>query len=113
MVNADRQWLNRALANLLQNSLDALGDGPGQIRFVVGEADGRITFEIEDSGGGVSPSQLQDLFAPHFSTTAAGSGLGLALVHQVVTRCQGKVEAENGRHGLRIRIELPSARSES
>ena len=113
VVNADRQWLNRALANLLQNSLDALGDGPGQIRFVVGEADGRITFEIEDSGGGVSPSQLQDLFAPHFSTTAAGSGLGLALVHQVVTRCQGKVEAENGRHGLRIRIELPSARSES
>jgi len=112
VVTADRQWLNRALANLLQNSLAALGDGPGYIRFVVRESDGRITLVIEDSGGGVPPDQLQDLFSPHFSTTAAGSGLGLALVHHVVTRCQGRVEAENGRLGLRIRIELPSARDE-
>ncbi len=112
LVTADRQWLNRALANLLQNSLDALGDGPGEIRFVVSVAGERSVFEIEDSGGGVQPDQLQDLFSPHFSTTAAGSGLGLALVHQVVTRCQGKVEAANGRLGLRIRIELPLARNE-
>jgi len=112
VVTADRQWLNRALANLLQNSLDALGDGPGDIRFVVTEGGGRVVLEIEDSGGGVPPDQLQDLFSPHFSTTAAGSGLGLALVHQVVTRCQGRVEAENGRLGLRIRIELPAARNE-
>jgi len=112
VVTADRQWLNRALANLLQNSLAALGDGPGDIRFMVREGDGKINLEIEDSGGGVPPDQLQDLFSPHFSTTASGSGLGLALVHHVVTRCQGRVEAENGRLGLLIRIELPSARDE-
>jgi len=108
-VMADRQWLNRALANLLQNSLDALGDGPGEIRLTVTAGDDRAVLEIEDSGGGVPPGQLQDLFSPHFSTTASGSGLGLALVHQVVTRCQGTVEAENGYRGLRIRIELPLA----
>jgi two-component system nitrogen regulation sensor histidine kinase NtrY len=108
-VIADRQWLHRALANLLQNSLDALGDGPGEIRLGVTEDRGRAVLEIEDSGGGVPQNQLQDLFSPHFSTTASGSGLGLALVHQVVTRCHGRVEAENGRLGLRIRIELPLA----
>jgi len=109
MVMADRQWLKRALANLMQNSLDALDDGPGNIRLTVTQGEGRATLEIEDSGPGVPPDQLQDLFSPHFSTTASGSGLGLALVHQVVTRCQGRVEAENGRLGLRIRIELPLA----
>jgi signal transduction histidine kinase len=108
-VMADRQWLQRALANLLQNSLDVLGDGPGEIRLKVAAADGLAVLEIEDSGGGVQPGQLQELFSPHFSTTAAGSGLGLALVHQVVTRCQGTVKAENGAQGLRIRIELPLA----
>jgi len=109
VVMADRQWLQRAFANLLQNSLEALGDGPGRIRFAVTETDGRAVLEVEDSGGGVPSDQLQDLFSPHFSTTASGSGLGLALVHQVVTRCQGSVEAENGSLGLRIRIELPLA----
>ncbi len=109
LVMADRPWLTRALANLVQNSLDVLGDGPGEIDLCVAERGDRVVLTIEDSGGGVRTDQLPDLFSPHFSTTASGSGLGLALVHQVVTRCQGTVEAENGDHGLRIRIELPSA----
>jgi signal transduction histidine kinase len=68
-----------------------------------------VVCEIEDTGGGVPRDQLKDLFSPHFSTTASGSGLGLALVHDVVARCQGRVEAENGARGLRIRLELPAA----
>jgi signal transduction histidine kinase len=108
-VMADRQWLKRALANLLQNSLDALAGGPGEILLTVTAGGGQGVMEIEDSGGGVPSGQLQDLFSPHFSTTASGSGLGLALVRQVVTRCHGRVEAENGARGLRIRIELPLA----
>lgn len=108
-VMADRPWLTRAIANLVQNSLDVLGDGPGEIELNVAERGSQVVLTIEDSGGGVRSDQLPDLFSPHFSTTASGSGLGLALVHQVVTRCQGTVEAENGDCGLRIRIELPSA----
>ena len=108
MVMGDRQWLRRAVANLVQNSLDVLGDGAGEIRLSVTVETGRVVLEIEDSGGGVPPGQLSELFSPHFSTTASGSGLGLALVHQVVTRCQGRVEASNRARGLGIRIELPS-----
>jgi signal transduction histidine kinase len=66
-----------------------------------------VVLEVEDSGGGVPDDRLTDLFAPHFSTTNAGSGLGLALVHQVVTRCQGRVRAERGERGLRVRLEFP------
>ncbi|HSL17224.1 MAG TPA: ATP-binding protein [Methylomirabilota bacterium] len=108
VVTGDRQWLRRAVANLVQNSLDALGEGPGEIRLEV-TADGElVVLEVEDSGGGVPAEQLPDLFSPHFSTTASGSGLGLALVAQVVARCQGRVEAVNGARGLRVRLELPS-----
>ena len=38
-----------------------------------------------------------------------GADFNETLVHQVVTRCQGTVKAENGSRGLRIRIELPLA----
>jgi len=97
------------LTNLFQNSLDALGDGPGEISIVVDRVGDRVVVEIEDSGGGVPAEQLGDLFSPHFSTTASGSGLGLALVQQVVARCQGEVAAENAERGLRVTIDLPAA----
>jgi signal transduction histidine kinase len=107
VVTADRQWLMRALSNLVQNSIDAVGDDEGEIRLAVRVVERSVEIEIGDTGGGVPEEQLQDLFSPHFSTTASGSGLGLALVHQVVTRCQGRVEATNGDRGLIVRIVLP------
>ena len=109
MVTADRSWMVRAIANLVQNSLDVLDDGPGEIVLTVDVGAERVELVVEDSGGGVPPDQLPELFSPHFSTTASGSGLGLALVHQVVTRCQGTVRAENGARGLRITLDLPLA----
>jgi nitrogen fixation/metabolism regulation signal transduction histidine kinase len=106
-VTGDRQWLRRAVANLLQNSLDALGDSPGTIVLRLDSEDERVTLEVEDTGGGVRDSRLPDLFSPHFSSTTSGTGLGLALVQQVVVRCHGSVSAVNSEHGLRVRLEFP------
>jgi signal transduction histidine kinase len=108
-IRADRQWLQRALGNLLKNSVDAIGDGGGEVRVRVRRAGEVVTLEVEDTAGGLPDRQLQDLFSPHFSTTTAGSGLGLALVNQVVARCHGRVTAANGRRGLIVRLELPAA----
>jgi signal transduction histidine kinase len=110
-VSGDRQWLRRALANLLQNSLDALAGQPGTIVLRLRSEGERVVLEVEDSGGGVPEARMPDLFTPHFSTTTAGSGLGLALVNQVVTRCHGSVSAANGEHGLKVRLEFPTSRS--
>ncbi|MDX2438058.1 MAG: ATP-binding protein [Acidobacteriota bacterium] len=106
-IRGDRHWLHRAVSNLVQNSIDALADEAGTITLrLFGESE-RVVLEVEDSGGGVPDARLPDLFSPHFSTTTAGSGLGLALVHQVVTRCHGRVEAANGTRGLIVRLEFP------
>ncbi len=110
-VSGDRQWLRRALANLVQNSIEALAGGPGEIVVRLAEDGGQVALEVEDTGGGVPEDRLPDLFSPQFSTTTAGSGLGLALVRQVVTRCHGRVTARNGHRGLVVRIELPAASS--
>ncbi len=109
VVVGDRQWLQRALGNLVRNSVDALAGEPGEIAVRIRVEGELIVLEVEDTGGGVPESQLGELFGPHFSTTSAGSGLGLALVHQVVARCQGMVRADNGSRGLVVRAELPRA----
>jgi signal transduction histidine kinase len=110
-VRGDRQWLRRAVANLLQNSLDALGDSPGTVMIRL-EVDGdRVVLEVEDTGGGVPDERLPDLFSPHFSSTTAGSGLGLALVQRVVLRCHGSVSATNAAEGLKVKLEFPTLSS--
>jgi signal transduction histidine kinase len=109
VVRGDRQWLQRALGNLVKNSIDALGDSDGEVALRVERIEDRVAIEVEDTAGGMPEDKLQDLFSPHFSTTTAGSGLGLALVHQVVSRCQGSISAFNGDRGLVVRIELPAA----
>jgi two-component system nitrogen regulation sensor histidine kinase NtrY len=109
-VNADRQWLRRAVVNLVRNSLDAISDGPGHIRLSVRGESGTAVVEVADSGGGVPDEQLEDLFEPHFSTTSGGSGLGLALVRHIVARCHGRVTATNGDEGLVVRLEMPLLR---
>jgi signal transduction histidine kinase len=111
-VHGDRQWLQRAIGNLLKNSVDAIGDGGGQIWIRITCGAEEMTLEVEDSAGGIQEDKLQELFSPHFSTTTAGSGLGLALVHQVVARCQGRVSAVNGDHGLVVTVEFPIAEGE-
>jgi signal transduction histidine kinase len=109
LVRGDRQWLRRAFDNLLKNSIDALAGERGEIRVSVDRSDGLAVLEVEDTAGGITESMLLELFSPHFSTTSSGSGLGLALVHQVVTRCHGRVAAANGSRGLVVRLEFPLA----
>jgi signal transduction histidine kinase len=96
------------VSNLVRNSVDAFDGEAGEISIRVFAAKETVVLEIEDSGGGVPDDQLPMLFSPHFSTTSAGSGLGLALVEQVVSRCQGRVEAANGQRGLKVRLEFPA-----
>jgi signal transduction histidine kinase len=110
-IRGDKQWLRRAVANLLQNSLDALGDNAGKVMIRLDSDRNRVVLEVEDTGGGVPEDRVPDLFSPHFSSTTSGSGLGLALVQQVVLRCHGSVSAFNAENGLVVRLEFPTASS--
>ena len=109
-VVGDRHWLRRALDNLIKNSVDALGDEGGGIVVSLRRRETAVELAVEDTAGGVPESQLKDLFSPRFSTTTAGSGLGLALVGQIVDRFEGEVAASNGTRGLLVQMRLPGVR---
>jgi signal transduction histidine kinase len=83
-VEADEQLLRQALFNLLLNAIQAVGEN-GQIQFVARRENASdAILEIRDDGPGVPPEQRQEIFKPYFTTHQKGTGLGLAVVQQIV-----------------------------
>lgn len=84
MIEADEQLLRQSLFNLLLNAIQAVGPG-GHIQFAARrESASEAVFEIRDDGPGVPPEQRQEIFKPYFTTHQKGTGLGLAVVQQIV-----------------------------
>ena len=123
-VLADASQLHHLLMNLCQNALDAMGQKGGVLtidRREVSDHDphpqpasqppGRhLCLEISDTGEGIAPEVIDRIFDPFFTTRAVGqgTGLGLAVVHGIVTSHQGSiaVESQVGR-GTVFRVYLP------
>jgi signal transduction histidine kinase len=83
-IEADEQLLRQALFNLLLNAIQAVGPN-GQIQFAAHRnGASEAVLEIRDNGPGVPPEQRQEIFKPYFTTHQKGTGLGLAVVQQIV-----------------------------
>jgi len=83
-VEADEQLLRQVLFNLLINAIQAVGQN-GKIMVVVQRAGpGEAVLDVRDDGPGVSPETRQEIFKPYFTTHQKGTGLGLAVVQQIV-----------------------------
>ena len=83
-IEADEQLLRQVLFNLLINAIQAVSEG-GQIKIEVHRASAtEALLEIRDDGHGVPPENRQEIFKPYFTTHQKGTGLGLAVVSQIV-----------------------------
>jgi signal transduction histidine kinase len=113
-VRADERMLRQALLNLLRNAAEAISDQAVErvvkVRLFEDRSDeGRVAvIEIEDTGAGIPPADLERIFIPFFTTKAAGHGVGLALAHRVVTQHGGTLIANNTPAGSAMfRLKLP------
>ncbi|MEJ5236941.1 two-component system sensor histidine kinase NtrB [Limisphaera sp. VF-2] len=83
-VEADEQLLRQALFNLLLNAIQAVPVG-GRIEVAaVRIGPSQIALEVRDNGPGVPPEHRTEIFKPYFTTHPKGTGLGLAVVRQIV-----------------------------
>jgi signal transduction histidine kinase len=83
-IEADEQLLRQALFNLILNAVQAAQRG-GEIRIrTLRQPGNEVTLEIADNGPGVPLENRTNIFKPYFTTNAKGTGLGLAVVHQIV-----------------------------
>jgi len=84
MVEADEQLLRQALFNLLMNAIQAV-DKKGEIQIIASKRHtSEASLEIIDNGPGVPEHQRAEIFKPYFTTHEKGTGLGLAVVQQIV-----------------------------
>jgi signal transduction histidine kinase len=83
-IEADEQLLRQALFNLLLNAVQAV-DGAGEIRVRAEKRTAtEASLEVRDNGPGVPPERRSEIFKPYFTTQKQGTGLGLAVVQQIV-----------------------------
>jgi signal transduction histidine kinase len=83
-IEADDQLLRQVLFNLLINAIQAVGVG-GQIQILARHVSAtEASLEIRDDGPGVPPERRQEIFKPYFTTNQKGTGLGLAVVQQII-----------------------------
>ena len=109
-INADPAMLRQALLNLALNGCQAMPDG-GTLRIACHRgARDRIEVDVEDTGVGIPPENLQKIFDLYFTTKEKGSGIGLSMVYRIVQLHDGEVEVQStpGR-GTRFRLMFPQA----
>ena len=111
-VEVDPDQIKRAVLNLVDNAVEAVG-GAGEVVVQtewLSEAQ-RARIVVADDGPGIPPEDRERLFVPYFSTKATGMGLGLPIVHQIVSDHGGSIRVEdNTPQGSRFVIELPIGR---
>jgi signal transduction histidine kinase len=109
VVHGDREKLDHALVNLVENAIEAIGDRPDRrVRVSVERDDGVARMRVTDSGAGAPPDVLARLFEPFFSGKPNGTGLGLAIVKRTIDGHGGRIDvAQQPGEGLTFTIELP------
>jgi CheY-like chemotaxis protein len=90
------------------NAADAMPDG-GELHIHTGLADGEAWVQVEDTGTGIAAEIKERIFEPFFTTKGgAGSGLGLAVVHGIVSQHGGRIEvASTPGRGSTFTVFLP------
>ena len=111
-IAGDEERLRQVLVNLGLNALEAVKEG-GLVRVSSrlapgAEASPAVEILVDDDGPGVPPESRDRIFEPFFTTKARGSGLGLSIVHAIVTQHEGRLRVEESPEGgARFVVSLP------
>jgi two-component system, NtrC family, sensor histidine kinase PilS len=108
-ISADGTQLKQIFWNLARNAIQAMPDG-GKLSIKLDPiSNNRIRIVFEDSGTGMSPEAVEQLFEPFSNSTSGGTGLGLSIVYQIIRDHSGTINVRSIEgEGSVITVELPS-----
>ena len=110
----DHEQMVGALINLEENAIEAMPGG-GRLTISISDSENNIFITFQDSGPGIAPENMEQLFTPFFTTkpSGEGTGLGLAETYGIIKAHQGSLSIESnndpqkGPTGTKISIMLP------
>jgi two-component system, LuxR family, sensor kinase FixL len=111
--NLDYQQMKQVMVNLIKNASEAMPEG-GTITVTVERRPPHLEIAVADTGEGMTPDVVENIFTPYFTTKSKGSGLGLAISRNIIRAHNGDlgVESQPGK-GAVFTIRLPLAEIET
>lgn len=106
----DSNQLQQVFLNILNNAIDALEDNPGTITVITEQHDDKVAISLADTGQGMSPHQMENIFVPFYTTkeVGKGTGLGLSVSYGIVKNLGGRIEVtSNPGRGTTFTIIFP------
>ncbi len=107
-IEGDAEQLKQVLLNLFINAVQAIPD-QGTIEIKTWqESSSVVNVRVTDTGKGINPTDLGKVFDPFFTTKAAGTGLGLAVVHRIINSHYGQVDIQSEvGNGTAVTLQIP------
>ncbi|MBI4292012.1 MAG: two-component sensor histidine kinase [Betaproteobacteria bacterium] len=105
-VIGNRALATQALANIISNAIEAMPKGGSlRLEFELAALPRSVRLVVADSGPGISPSQLDLVFKPYFTTKRNGLGLGMSLARRIMERFGGAISLQS-REGAGTQVRL-------
>ncbi len=97
-INMDKEQLGQVFLNLMLNSIQSMPEGGTltiNIQQVARDNKTMLKLSFSDTGAGIKPEDLPNLFNPFFTTKPEGTGLGLAICYRIIEQHSGRIEVES------------------
>jgi PAS domain S-box-containing protein len=106
-IYGDRELLQQVLHNLARNALEAMPDG-GKLELEANRRDESVEIVVRDTGVGIEPSRIDQIFDLYVTTKSKGSGIGLSVVYRIVQLHGGEITVESRKgEGACFTVRLP------
>ena len=107
MVKADKFSIERVIKNIIRNAIEAMADG-GSLTISEGLYPDYVNIEFRDTGSGIPPDKLENMFTEFTTTKGSGLGLGLAIANRIIAAHNGTLTIESEvEKGTAVTIRLP------
>ncbi len=106
LARVDAAKVHQVVGNLLRNAVEAVTAG-GHVTVALTATQESFTIRVQDDGPGIPADVQLRIYEPFFSTKEGGTGLGMSIVHSLVSLHGGTIDLDTGPRGTQFEITIP------